>query len=56
LSYDVTHPAANTVSGAWNVGTFAYVGTGTTYTGYTCTFASLTITAGDTILYQVLGY
>ena len=56
LSYDVTHPADNTVSGAWNVGTFAYVGTGATYTGYTCTFASLTITAADTILYQILAY
>ncbi len=56
LSYDVTHAADNTVSGAWNVGTFAFVGTGATYTGYTCTFAAITITAGDTILYQVLGY
>ena len=56
LSYDVTHPSDNTVSGAWNVGTFAFVGTGTTYTGYTCTFASLTITASDVVLYMVLGY
>jgi hypothetical protein len=57
LSYDVTHPAANTVSGAWNVGTYAAAtALNGVYTTYTCTFASLTITAADVLLYQILAY
>src|SRR5271165_4746109 len=55
-SYDVTTPSHNTVSGAWNVGTFAFVGSGTTYSGYTCTFASITVTASDVILYKISAY
>ena len=59
-SYDITHSADNTVSGAWNVGTFAYttatVNGVTTDVNYTCTFAALTVTAGDTILYRITAY
>ncbi len=59
-TYDITHPADNTVSGAWNLGTFAFVTATvngvTTDVGFTCTFASLTITASDVILYKIVAY
>jgi hypothetical protein len=59
-SYDITHPADNTVSGAWNLGTFAYttatVNGVSTDVNYTCTFAALTVTAADVILYKIVAY
>jgi len=50
---DATHPADSYAVGQ---GTFAFVGSGTSYTGYTCTSASMTITAGDVIQYLVFLY
>lgn len=49
LFIDETHPATY-------AGTFAFVTTGTIYTGFTCTSASLTISSGDTLKYVVIGY
>ncbi len=45
--WDITHPSIEYVT------TFAFTGSGAFYTGYTCTSASETVTAGDAIGYRV---
>ena len=46
--FDVTHPADSLYAG-----TFAFTGSGASYTGYTCTSQSMTITAADVVGYRV---
>ena len=49
--FDVTH-LADTLQ----QGTFAFTGSGTSYTGYTCTSQAMTVTAGDVVAYRITLY